>query len=118
MSDARSIMPDPVVRTIAPSSAELAPADRQAQTLTHAMVAGQRQALAELFALRCAFVERESARALAHRVDLVPDAAQEAWLRVARRPVACDHALALDAWLRRVSVSAAVDLLRADLSRR
>lgn len=103
----------------APSSAvELAPADAQAARLTSAMVAGQRQALAELFGIRCVFVERESGRALGRRTDLVPDAAQEAWLRVARRPVPCAHALALDAWLRRVAVSAAIDLLRSDLARR
>lgn len=107
-----------LVETAPSSAVELAPADAQAMRLTGAMVAGHRQALAELFGIRCVFVERESGRALGRRADLVPDAAQEAWLRVARRPVPCAHALALDAWLRRVAVSAAIDLLRSDLARR
>lgn len=115
---ARTSLQRPLVDIAPPSPADLAPADHTAQRLTHAMVAGHRHALAELFALRCAFVEREAGRALGHRADLVPDAAQDAWLRVACKPTPCEGAAPLDAWLRRVAVSAAIDMLRADLARR
>lgn len=94
------------------------PADPTARSLTVRMLAGDREALAQLFALRCAMVEREAARTLGHRTDLMPDAAQEAWLRIARKPVHCADGIALDAWLRRVSASAAIDLLRSELARR
>jgi RNA polymerase sigma factor (sigma-70 family) len=92
--------------------------DAMAREVTAAMVAGSRTALEHLFRLRCALIEREAERALGHRTDLAADAAQEAWLRVARRPVPCPCSASLDGWLRRVAVSAAVDLLRADLARR
>lgn len=82
------------------------------------MVAGQREALASIYDSRCALVEHEVLRALGHRADLAPDAAQDAWCRVARRPVECASAARLDAWLRRVAASAAIDLLRSELARR
>lgn len=102
----------------APPAADAAPADAQAQGWTARMVRGDRTALAEVFHARCVLVERFAERTLGHRADLVPDAAQEAWLRVARRPVECASAGALDAWLRCVTAAAALDLLRADLARR
>ena len=49
---------------------------------------------------------------------LAEDAAQEAWLRVARRPVECSSAGQLASWLRRVAMSASIDLLRSELARR
>jgi RNA polymerase sigma factor (sigma-70 family) len=81
-------------------------------------VAGDRAAYEELFLMRCAFVEQEAARRLGRRRDLVDDAAQEAWIRVARGPRRCPDAASLDAWLRRVVRSAAIDLLRSELARR
>ncbi|MFO0962238.1 MAG: sigma-70 family RNA polymerase sigma factor [Phycisphaerales bacterium] len=95
-----------------------APEDRRARSLTDAVVSGDREAYAQLFRLRCDFVEECAARALRHRRDLAPDAAQEAWIRVARAPVRCPCAAALDAWLRRVATTAAIDLLRSELARR
>ncbi len=68
--------------------------------------------------MRCGFVEAEAVRRLGRRRDLAEDAAQEAWMRVARGPRACRDGASLDAWLRRVVRSAAIDLLRSELSRR
>ncbi|MCE9620502.1 MAG: sigma-70 family RNA polymerase sigma factor [Planctomycetes bacterium] len=109
-------MPLPSAESNRPTTTALA--DAKAESLTRSMVGGDRNAYAELFVMRCDFVERMTARALGHRGDLVPDAAQDAWIRVARKPVHCPCAVALDAWLRRVASSAAIDLLRNELSRR
>ncbi|MFO0961604.1 MAG: sigma-70 family RNA polymerase sigma factor [Phycisphaerales bacterium] len=108
----------PQVQRILQSPESAPPSDALARDLTARMAAGDTQALARVFALRCTLVEREAARALGHRADLMPDAAQEAWLRVARTPAPCADAGALDAWLRRVAVNAAIDLLRSELARR
>ncbi len=101
-----------------PGQSTTPPAATRVRALTHALVAGDRDAYTQLFLLRHHFVEREAARALKHRSDLAQDAAQEAWIRIARAPVRCEHAGALDAWLRCVAASAAIDLLRNELSRR
>lgn len=85
---------------------------------TEAMARGDRSAYESLFRCRCSFVERESARRLRSRRDLADDVAQETWLRVARRPLAFASAPAFDAWLRQVVRSAAIDMLRSELSRR
>jgi len=92
--------------------------DALAARWTESMVRGDRAAYEALFRARCAFVEREAARVLGSRRDLAEDAVQEAWLRVARRPVASPCMKSLDGWLRRVVRSAAIDLLRNELSRR
>lgn len=75
---------------------------------------GAHAALDALYRHRHGLVWEVVARATAGRRDLALDAAQEAWVRVARHPVSCPHAGALDAWLRRVAVSAALDLLRRE----
>ena len=92
--------------------------DAWALQCTSAMAAGDRSAFEQLFVARCGFVEAEAARRLSTRRDLAEDAAQEAWIRVARRPRRCPGVASLDAWLRRVVRSAAIDLLRSELSRR
>ncbi len=116
---ARSLpLPASLVQSTAQSLAESAPADARALRLSSSMVQGDRQALAELFEWRCALVEVQALRSMGARSALAPDAAQEAWLRVARTPVVCSTLAALDSWLRRVTASAAVDLLRSDLARR
>lgn len=92
--------------------------DDRVLSLTQSMVAGDRRAYAALFEARCAFVESAAVSSLRTRRDLVQDAAQDAWLRIARRPVACSSVAGLDAWLRRVVTSAAIDLVRSELSRR
>jgi len=92
--------------------------DDRVRSLTRAMVSGDRHAYAALFVARCDFLEAAAAAALRSRRDLAEDAAQDAWLRIARRPVACDSVHGLDAWLRRVVTSAAIDLVRSDLARR
>jgi len=84
---------------------------------TARMVDGDRAAYETIFRTRCDFVERESARRLGRRQDLADDVAQETWLRIARRPLAFASAPALDAWLRRVVRSAAIDMLRSELAR-
>lgn len=92
--------------------------DARVARWTDSMVRGDRTAYEALFRARCAFVERESARALGLRRDLAEDVSQEVWLRVARRPVVAPSTASLDAWLRRVVRSAAIDVLRSELSRR
>lgn len=92
--------------------------DAQVAECTARAVAGDRAAYEALFRMRCAFVEAEAARRLGRRRDLVDDVAQDAWLRVARGPRRCPDAASLDAWLRRVVRSAAIDLLRSELARR
>lgn len=84
---------------------------------TARMVEGDPAAYEAIFRVRCDFVERESARRLGRRFDLVDDVAQETWLRIARRPLSFASAPALDAWLRRVIRSVAIDMLRSELAR-
>jgi RNA polymerase sigma-70 factor (ECF subfamily) len=93
------------------------PDDAQVAQWTEAMVRGERSAYEALFRARCAFVERESARMLGSRRSLADDVAQEVWMRIARKPVASPSAASLDAWLKRVVRSAAIDMLRSELSR-
>lgn len=92
--------------------------DGWAAACTSRLVRGDRSAFESLFLRRHAFVEAEAARRLGRRRDLVDDVTQESWLRIARGPRACAAGPALDAWLRRVVRSAAIDLLRSDLARR
>jgi RNA polymerase sigma factor (sigma-70 family) len=92
--------------------------DASVDRCTARMAAGDRTAYEALFRARCGFVEAESARRLGRRRDLADDAAQETWLRIARRPCRCTSAGSLDAWIRRVVRSAAIDLLRSELARR
>ena len=86
--------------------------------LTARAVAGDRAAYEALFRMRCAFVEAECARRLGRRCDLADDVAQEVWIRVARSPRRCAGDASLDAWLRRLVRSSAIDLLRSELARR
>lgn len=92
--------------------------DAQVARWTERLVGGDRSAYEALFRSRCAFVEHESARRLGARRDLADDVAQETWMRVARRPVALPGAAALDAWLRCIVRTAAIDMLRSELARR
>jgi RNA polymerase sigma factor (sigma-70 family) len=85
---------------------------------TQAMARGERAAYESLFRARCVFVEREAGRRLGSRRDLADDVAQETWLRVARRPLEFPSVPSLDAWLRQVVRSAAIDMMRSELSRR
>lgn len=82
------------------------------------MLRGDRSAYESLFRARCSFVEREAVRRLGTRRDFADDVAQEVWMRVARRPIALRGVAALDAWLRQVVRSTAIDLLRSELARR
>ena len=92
--------------------------DAAVDRCTASMVAGDRAAYETLFRMRCDFVEREARRRIGRRLDLSDDVAQETWVRVARAPRRCESAVGLDAWLRRIVRSAAIDLLRSELSRR
>ena len=85
---------------------------------TSRMVEGDRDAFEELFRRRYRFVEAEARRRLGRRGDLALDVAGETWIRVARGPRRCERAASLDAWLRRIVRSSAIDLLRSELSRR
>lgn len=81
------------------------------------MVDGVPDSLAELYSARfdwtAAIVIGATRRDEAFALDCV----QDAWLRVARSPALCGSAPALDAWLRRVVLSAALDRLRSDAAR-
>lgn len=91
--------------------------DAAVAALTARMAAGDAFAYEALFRHRCGFVESEASRRLSRRRDLADDVAQDAWLRVARCPRACPGIASLDAWLRSIVRSAAVDLLRSELAR-
>jgi RNA polymerase sigma factor (sigma-70 family) len=92
--------------------------DEAVDRLTSRMVRGDREAYAELFRVRCQAVEAEARRCLTRRADLCGDVAQETWLRVARGSRRCESVASLDAWLRRIVRSAAIDLLRSELAQR
>lgn len=92
--------------------------DADVDRCTSRMVQGDRTAFELLFRRRVRFVEAESMRRLGRRRDLAADVAQESWLRVARGPRRCGSSASLDAWLRRIVRSAAIDLLRRELAQR
>jgi RNA polymerase sigma-70 factor (ECF subfamily) len=75
-------------------------------------------ALERLHSAHHAWAAEVAIRALPSRRDLALDAAQEAWMRVALRPAHCRSAAELQAWLRRVIVNAAMDVLRRDIRQR
>jgi RNA polymerase sigma factor (sigma-70 family) len=103
---------------VQPSTNDTQLDDAWAHQCTAQCVAGMRTAYESLFVQRCAFVESEAARRLGRRSDLIDDVAQETWLRVARGPRRCGSVTSLDAWLRRIVRSAAIDMLRSELARR
>jgi RNA polymerase sigma factor (sigma-70 family) len=103
---------------IAGDSAPSAADDVEVERCTSRLVDGDRAAYEQLYRLRCAFVEDESVRRLGRRRDLAADVSQETWMRVARGPRRCAGTASLDAWLRRIVRSAAIDMLRQELARR
>jgi RNA polymerase sigma factor (sigma-70 family) len=103
---------------VAGDSSPAAAADVEVERCTSRLVDGDRAAYEELYRLRCTFVEDESLRRLGRRRDLAADVSQEAWMRVARGPRRCTGTASLDAWLRRIVRSAAIDMLRQELARR
>ena len=90
----------------------------RARRLSTAMRGASRDALKELYEWQFETVARAVVKALRHRADLVADATQDAWIRIATQMVQFDSTKALEAWLRRVATSAAIDLLRSELARR
>lgn len=92
--------------------------DAWAEQCTLDLVKGVRSAYESLFLARCTLVEAEASRRMGWRRDLADDVAQETWLRVARGPRRCATAASLDAWLRRIVRSVAIDMLRSELARR
>ncbi len=92
--------------------------DSDARRLGRALLAGDGAALAELYDARfewmVSLIQACTRRDEAFALDCV----QDAWLRIARAPARFDGAAALDAWLRRVALSAALDRLRSEASRR
>ncbi len=110
----------PPESTIALPEAEAAAArgPERVDALTARLVAGDPDALAALYE---AHFDRMVAtiRRIARRDEsFALDCAQDAWIRIARHPVRCPTAAALTAWLRRVAISAVLDRLRSDASRR
>lgn len=92
--------------------------DSDARRWSDAIVDGDAMALASLYDARFEWMRRVLERATKRDEPFVLDCVQDAWLRVAQRPVRCSSAASLDAWLRRVALSAALDRVRADASRR
>ena len=92
--------------------------DVDAHALTAAITRGDREALGQLFDRYYTMVLSECRKSSGLGFMLAEDAAQETWLRVARRPVVCSSAAQLALWLRRVAMSASIDLLRSELARR
>ncbi|MBM4106860.1 MAG: sigma-70 family RNA polymerase sigma factor [Phycisphaerae bacterium] len=107
---------DRVDPEVAPTSS--AAEDAVIDALTARMTAGDAAAYEAVFRRSCGFVASEALRRLGRRRDLTEDVAQETWLRVARAPRHCPSSASLDAWLRRLVRSAAIDLLRSELARR
>ena len=92
--------------------------DVDVHALTVAITRGDREALGRLFDRYYTMMLNECRKSSGPNSMLAEDAAQEAWLRVARRPVECSSAGQLAAWLRKVAMSASIDLLRSELARR
>lgn len=95
-----------------------APADDWASSITRALRGGgapAHDALDQLYQAKHQVVAAHAMRVLGGRQQLALDAAQEAWIRIATRPAVCPHEGALDAWLRRVVVNAALDVLRREV---
>jgi RNA polymerase sigma factor (sigma-70 family) len=91
--------------------------DDWARRVTHAIAAGRRDALAELFERRFdGLVALVSARTR-RDCDFALDCVQDAFVRVAERLPPLAGAAALDAWLARAALRAAVDRLRAEAAR-
>ena len=92
--------------------------DPLAAALTERLVQGSEEALRDLYQAcfdpLLAFVRHATGRDESFALDCV----QDAWMRVAAAPVLCGSGDSLDAWLRRVALTAALDRLRADAARR
>jgi len=91
--------------------------DDEAQRLTQGLMAGDPTALAELYETRFEWMVELVVRGTRRDESFALDCVQDAWMRVARAPVRVDSVAALDAWLRRVALSAALDRIRCDASR-
>jgi len=92
--------------------------DEDARRLSRGLVHGDAASLAELYSARFEWTVALVIGATRRDESFALDCVQDAWLRVARAPVCCEGARALDAWLRRVALSAALDRLRSDAARR
>lgn len=92
--------------------------DAAAERLSRGLARGDPAALATLYELRFDWMISLLQRSTRRDESFAMDCAQDAWMRVARTPARCASAVALDAWLRRVALSAALDRLRSDAARR
>lgn len=93
------------------------PTDELARSLSARLARGDADALAALYESRFDWMVGLLARVTRRDDSFVLDCAQDAWIRIASRPVPCPDAARLDAWLRRVALSCALDRLRSDASR-
>lgn len=92
--------------------------DAAAQRLSDGIARGDPTALAELYETRFDWMLDLVMRTTRRDESFALDCAQDAWMRVARGPVRCASAASLDAWLRRVALTAALDRVRSDAARR
>lgn len=92
--------------------------DEWARSVSKRVAAGSRDALESLYAARFERLFRMIRSMTRRDDDFAIDCVQDAWLRVVRSLPALDSLDALDRWLARAAVSAALDRLRTDAARR
>lgn len=91
--------------------------DAWAARVSAAIAAGSREALATLYESRFAMLLETVRRATRCDESFALDCVQDAMIRVATRLGRIETVAALDAWLRRVTINAAIDRLRNERSR-
>lgn len=91
--------------------------DDWARRTSAAVAGGSREALASLYERRFAFLFRIARDHTRRDESFALDCVQDAMLRVAKSFPPLDGAAALDAWLCRVTLNAALDRLRSERSR-
>lgn len=100
-----------------PADRDDASEDAWAERTSGAIAAGDRSALGDLYARRFDLLYRTVRRGTRCDEDFALDCVQEAMIKVASSMRAHASTRSLDAWLRRVVLSAALDRLRQERSR-
>ncbi|MBL9150544.1 MAG: sigma-70 family RNA polymerase sigma factor [Phycisphaerae bacterium] len=91
--------------------------DDWARRTSAAVAGGSREALASLYERRFSLLFRTVRDSTRGDESFALDCVQDAMLRVARALEPMESAVALDAWLRRVALNAALDRLRSERAR-